>query len=217
MSLSMGYESLGVRFTGSSTTVPDNRLARLMYYLDCVFAVIQYDGAERYTDYHNYYLLSSEEEQTVLGLAALFNPKIMSDLSLFLIGSRFVPSGGNQFYEVTNDKIGFHINSEVMIGGVSRKVLKVMGCTQDWLDRNFFNPVESYGRPRLPASNYNHRYNSNNNDDCECCEIFERCFDSCCSCCDCGCGSTCKRCWCIFLLLYFVGGSLIGIIMGAIK
>jgi hypothetical protein len=37
MSLSVGYESLGVRQTGSSTTVPKNRLAR--------FGVIQYDGA----------------------------------------------------------------------------------------------------------------------------------------------------------------------------
>ena len=198
MSLTMGYQSLGVKLTGSTTTVPDNDLAKLMYYLDCVFAVIRYDNADRFTDYKNYYLLSTAEEQTVLGLAALFNPKIMSDLSLFLIGSRFVPSGGNQFYEVTNDKIGLHINSEVIIGGVSRKVLKVMGCTEEFLKSNYYNPIESYTN-------------------CYYCGIFERCFDSCFSCCDCGCGPSCKICWCIFLIIYLSIGPIMGLIMGSKK
>ena len=35
----------------------------------------------------------------------------MSQLSLFLIGYQYVPDGSdNKFYEITNDKIGFHIN-----------------------------------------------------------------------------------------------------------
>ena len=50
-----------------TVTVPDNRLAKLMYYLACVFKVIQYDQNPRLTDFQNYYLLSNEEEQTVLG------------------------------------------------------------------------------------------------------------------------------------------------------
>ena len=191
MSLSVGYESLGVRPTGSFTTVPKNRLAKLMYYLDCVFTVIQYDGAEKYTDYHDYDLLSSEEERTVLELAKLFNPK--------LIGYNYVPDGSsNQFYEVTNDKIGLHIDSEVIIGGVSRKVLKVMGCTEEFLKRNFYNPIESYTN-------------------CYYCGIFERYFDSCCSCCDCGCGPSCKICWCIFLIIYLSIGPIMGLIMGSKK
>ena len=44
----------------------DNDIAKLMYYLDCVFAVIQLDGAEKYTNYHEYYSLTSEEEKVVL-------------------------------------------------------------------------------------------------------------------------------------------------------
>ena len=180
MSLSVGYESLSVREASSSTTIPKHRLAKLMYYLYCVFGVIQYDGAEKYTDYRDYDLLSSEEERTVLELAKLFTPKLMSQLSLFLIGYDYVPdSSYNKFYEVTNDKIGLHINSEVMIGGVSRRVLMVMGCTEEFLKRNYYDPIESYTN-------------------CYYCGIFERCFDSCCSYCDCGCGPTCKICWCIF-------------------
>ena len=199
MSLNVGYESLSVREASSSTTIPKHRLAKLMYYLYCVFKVIQYDGAEKYTDYRDYDLLSSEEERTVLELAKLFTPKLMSQLSLFLIGYDYVPdSSYNKFYEVTNDKIGLHINSEVMIGGVSRRVLKVMGCTEEFLKRNYYDPIESYTN-------------------CYYCGIFERCFDSCCSCCDCGCGPTCKICWCIFLIIYLSIGPIMGLIMGSKK
>ena len=36
------------------TIVPDNDIARLMYYLNCVFTVLKYNGFSRYTDYKNY-------------------------------------------------------------------------------------------------------------------------------------------------------------------
>ena len=168
MSLNMNYQSLGVKLTGSTTTVPDNDLAKLMYYLDCVFAVIQYDGAERYTNYREYYSLTSAEEDTVLYLAGLFNPKLMVDSYLFLVNPRIIPENkSNQFYELTDSRIGIHVNSEIMIGGVSRRVLQIMACTEEWLSRNYFIPVESYNRRRqLPASNYQ---NSSSNEE-ECCE-----------------------------------------------
>ena len=152
MSLTMGYQSLGVKLTGSTTTVPNDRVAKLMYYLNCVFVVIRYDGADRYTDYKKYYLLSKEEEQTILGLAALFNPKLMTQNALFIIDPDLVPPGSsNQFFEITDSKIGVHVNSEVVIGGVARKVLKIMTCTENWLLRYYIDQVKSYTRPQLPT------------------------------------------------------------------
>ena len=219
MSLTMGYQSLGVKLTGSTTTVPDNDLAKLMYYLDCVFAVIRYDNADRFTDYKNYYLLSSGEEQTVLGLAALFNPKLMIQYSLFIVDPDLVPSGSsNQFFEITDSKIGVHVNSEVMIGGVSRKVLKIMTCTEKWLLRNYFNPIKSYTRPQLPSGNSNYQHYDYRSE--ECCE----CCDPCCNilcCCEsffdfffCSkcreeegpkcVNSKCKRCFCCTILTIYM-------------
>ena len=167
MSVSLGYQSLNVKPIGQTVTVPDNSLARLMYYLDCVFTVIQYDQSSRLTDYQNYYLLSKEEEQTVLGLVALFNPKVMSDLSLFIVSRNLVPYGSsNEFYQITDDRIGVHVNSEVVIGGRVVKVLKIMACTEDWIYRNYINPAESYTKPQLTSgSNYNYssNYNTTNN------------------------------------------------------
>jgi hypothetical protein len=167
MSVSLGYQSLNVKPIGQTVTVPDNSLARLMYYLDCVFTVIQYDQSSRLTDYQNYYLLSKEEEQTVLGLVALFNPKVMSDLSLFIVSRNLVPYGSsNEFYQITDDRIGVHVNSEVVIGGRVVKVLKIMACTEDWIYRNYINQAESYTKPQLTSgSNYNYssNYNTTNN------------------------------------------------------
>ena len=50
MSVNLNYQSLDVKPIGRTVTVPDNNLARLMYYLDCVFTVIQFDQNSRLTD-----------------------------------------------------------------------------------------------------------------------------------------------------------------------
>jgi len=163
MSLTMGYESLDVKMKGTKADIPDNDLAKLMYYLRCVFSIIKFEGAKKYTEAENYYLLSAKEEETVVGLAILFNPKIMIESSLFLVGSNFVPFGyDNEFYEISNNKIGIHVNSEIMIGGVSRKVLMIMGCTEFWLRKNYFKPMESYEN-KLTENNYKEK---------DCCESF---------------------------------------------
>ena len=160
MSLNMNYQSLDVKPIGRTVTIPDNRLAKLMYYLDCVFTVIQYDENSRLTDFQNYYLLSKEEEQTVLGLVALFNPKVMVDLSLFIVSPTLVPYGStNEFYQITDDRIGVHVNSEVVIGGRVIKVLKIMACTETWIDRYYIQPADSYTRPQLTTGS-NDDYNS---------------------------------------------------------
>jgi len=166
MSLDMDYQSMEVKDIDRTVTVPDNKLAKLMYYLACVFKVIQYDHNSRFTDFQNYNLLSNEEEQTVLGLVALFNPKIMVDLSIFIVSSNLVPHDKpNEFYEITDDKIKVHVNSEVVIGGNVIKVLKVMACTKDWINRYYFNPASSYSKLRITSvSNYiTYRTTNNNN------------------------------------------------------
>ena len=180
MSVNLKYQSLDIKPIGRKVTVPDNNLAKLMYYLACVFKVIQYDQSSRLTDFQRYYSLSKEEEQTVLGLVALFNPKIMTDLSLFIVAPNLVPSGmTNEFYQITDDRIGVHVNSEVVIGGRVVKVLKIMACTEEWIYNNYINPAQSYTKPQLTSSsnykssNYNstnHKSTNNNDNNQGCCK-----------------------------------------------
>ena len=183
MSLNLKYQSLDVKPIGRTVSVPGNKLAKLMYYLRCVFNVIQIDEDTRLTDFENYYDLTKEEEQTVLGLCALFNPKVMTELSLFIIAPELVPEGSrNQFYQLTDDRIGVHVNSEVVIGGRVIKVLEIMACTRNWLEANFYDPVDEYSRSQIPPpsdytsndynrnSNYSNYGNYNYNNDRGCCE-----------------------------------------------
>ena len=53
----------------------------------------------------------------------------------------------NEFYEITDDRIGFHVNNEIMLGGRYKRVLKVMACTTDWLYRNYINPLKNITIP----------------------------------------------------------------------
>ena len=97
----------------------------------------------------------------------------MVDLHLFVVSSNLVPPGStNEFYQITDDRIGVHVNSEVVIGGRVVKVLKIMACTEAWIYKFFINPAESYAKPQLTAgSNYKPTYTSyntsnNNNNRC---------------------------------------------------
>ena len=136
MSINLNYQSLAIKSTGTQVIVPNTRLARLMYYLDCVLNVIQYAQDTKYTDYQNYYLLNREDEEVVKGLCILFNPKIMLDLKLFIYEPNLIPPGSsNEFYEITDQRLGLHANSEVVIAGKSIKVLKMMVCDINWIDK----------------------------------------------------------------------------------
>ena len=75
MSATLGLNSLKIEFTGKTITVPQNNIARLMYYLSVVMDVIQYKAESRLIDFNNYSQLSEEEKVAVYKLALLLNPK----------------------------------------------------------------------------------------------------------------------------------------------
>ena len=112
-----------------------------MYYLSCVDAVINYNEIDRLTDFGNYDLLSVEDLTELFQLVLLFNPEIFVKVGIFILDESLLPVGmGNQFYEITDERIGLHVDDEILIGGRTVKVLKVMACSENWLKRNYFNP-----------------------------------------------------------------------------
>ena len=67
----------------------------------------------------------------------------------------------NQFYQITDEKIGIHANQNIIIGGKSTKILKIMACNKSWLMKFYFNPIENLNH-RI-KSKYESEYSSNNN------------------------------------------------------
>ena len=134
---------MGIKAIGQRTSVPDNDLARLMYYLSCVDTVIQYHEIDRLTDYQNYDSLDVEDITVLLKLVILFNPKFLVEKGIFILDESLLPNDlDNQFYQITDERIGIHINNEIMVSGRTVKVLKVMACDEEWIFRNYINPLK---------------------------------------------------------------------------
>jgi len=126
---------------GERTSVPNDNVAKLMYYLSCVDIVINYNEIDRLTDYQNYDLLTKDDMVELFKLVLLFNPKIFIDAGIFIIDESLLPYDlDNQIYKITDERIGIYVNDEIMIGGRNVKVLKVMACNEDWLVRNYYRP-----------------------------------------------------------------------------
>jgi hypothetical protein len=151
MSATFGFNDIRVRPTGYRVEVPQNDIARLMYYLSCVDTVINYGKEDMYTDYEHYYLLTGPERIELIKLVTLFNPKFFTDVGIFIVDPNLVPDDMcNQFYEITDERIGLHLDEEIMIGGRSVKVLKVMACKTSWLYTYYINPLKNILKPPPP-------------------------------------------------------------------
>ena len=144
MQATLGYNKTQVERTTTKTVVPGNDIAKLMYYLDCVATVLQYDINSRYRDYKKYFNLTEKEEEEVLVIALFFNPKILMDYNIFILNSRLLrPEFDNEFFKITDETIGIHVNEEVMLGGRQVKVLKIMACNEHWIQENYLDPIKN--------------------------------------------------------------------------
>ncbi len=181
--------------------IPNNKLAKLIYYLECVFTVIQTDRETIYKNkYFNYHLVSKEEEENILDLVSKFNSKVMLELNLFVIEPDFVPiDEENQFYDISDKKFEGKVNSEVIIGEITRKVLKVMACKQSWIDKYYSEPLKEYENSskeeKKEINELNYLFNENifnwkKKKECRCC------FTSCPCCFNCDVDEYCENCCC---------------------
>ena len=133
--------------------------------------------------------LTKAEEDLLLKLVLIFNPKIFIDAGIFIVDQKLLPSyRSNEFYQITDQRIGIHVNQEIIIGGKSVKILKIMACNTNWINTYYLNPIEnitnrsrSYKALPVPnysntSNNYNYNYNSSKksccNKKCICCCII---------------------------------------------
>ena len=122
--------------------MPPNDLARLMYYLKCISCAINYNDVNKYTDFQKYHLLSQDDRTNVYALAILLSPKMFLDANIFIISPKLLTRGlDNQFLQITDDRIGVHVNQEIAIKGRIVKVSKVMVCNERWLDFYYYQPL----------------------------------------------------------------------------
>ena len=93
MSATLGLNSLKIEYAGKVVHIPNNNIARLMYYLSVVANVIQYKENNKFLDHNNYLQLTEEEKDAVYKLALLMNPKIFIEAGIFIVDPDLVPQG----------------------------------------------------------------------------------------------------------------------------
>ena len=147
MAAIMGRTEIKVKDTTQNTTIPNNDIAKLMYYLNCVCACIEPDDnstINRLRDYKNYDRLSSDEEAQLLALCLALSPDK-------LIGTIFHLSSNcgdytNQFLELSAAKTSVLVTESLVIGGHRKRILKVMMFQKSWMESYYINPLRSIQR-----------------------------------------------------------------------
>ena len=134
MSATLAMKNIRVKAFGTTTTVPNNAIAKLMYYLDCITAVLDIDDS-KLNDYQNYDELTGEQLLAVYLLAKLYHPSILIKSGVFILDEKLLYDTNNQFYEITDETIGFHASREIVIGGKTIKVLKCMACNDTYYQK----------------------------------------------------------------------------------
>ena len=155
MAAMMGRVQISVKDTTTPTTVPNDPIAKLMYYFDCVASCVEFessDAVQRLRDYKNYTRLTSDEKAKLLALCLALSPDK-------LIGVIFHPSsdcGGfsNKFLELNAVKTNLVVTDSLVVGGQSKKILKIMLFEKRWMENNYIEPLRSIERSQrsLPPS-----------------------------------------------------------------
>ena len=143
MQANFRYGKLKIKEDTIKTKVAENNLAKLMYYLYCVFTVLNNDDYSRYTNYQNYEELSHSlvASAKVLQLAEIFNPTVMMRAKIFVLDEN-LGEMKNRFFEIKDERLNVHACKEIIIGGIRTRALKVMFMNSDWLIQNYYLPFK---------------------------------------------------------------------------
>ena len=86
MSATLGLNKIKLEASRITTTVQNDNIAKLMYYLDCVLTVIEFDRNNKLDDYAHYYNLNNEERKRE---RQLFNLQFYS-IQIYFLNQKFL-------------------------------------------------------------------------------------------------------------------------------
>jgi len=150
--------SLNVKEYGVNTIIPDDDIARLMYYLNCVtigvgLDILQ-DDIVRYKDYNR---LSATRIAVVFKTAVELSPDVFIGKILFRDDEGEVTgSSPNNFVSISAACDVVSIQSDIIIAGKVQNVTKVMFFKSSWLKKFYTEPVERIARAILGTKHCSH-------------------------------------------------------------
>lgn len=147
MALVSNRNQVGLENTSTIVGVPDNPLARLMYYLHCMCSVLSLNepGINRLTNYKSYFLLNEEEKVSLLLFCAKLNPITLTGQCL-INNEKIRATAGrdNEFYNVNNQSMTFAASESVVVGEKYVTVRKLMVYNSSWLNQYYLEPMQYF-------------------------------------------------------------------------
>jgi hypothetical protein len=135
--------SVNVKEVGVATVIPDNDVARLMYYLRCITVCVKVDILDKdLVDYRNYWWLSPARCALVLEAALLLSPDKVIDKVFFQDDDSTIISGTsqNEFCNISVACDVVSLQQDIFIAGRAQNVNVVMFFKSSWLDENYRLP-----------------------------------------------------------------------------
>ena len=137
---------VAVRRTGTTCYVPDNPIAKLMYYLNACESICEIGIPRKFRDYQNYDDLSASEMSDCLNLADVLDPTVFIRNGVMVQSDQLCGNSANEFYEITNTRIGVSVSRSFMIAGRQVRTLKIMAFKRSWLENNYYGPFRTINR-----------------------------------------------------------------------
>jgi hypothetical protein len=142
-----------------NVTVPNNDVARLMYYFSSVCYCIDYNDSDisRYRNFQNWSSLSYNEIRVLLALCLTISPDVLDD-KVFFNSDSLCGNSPNKFLEITQVSHQLMAVQSIIIAGRRCQVNKIMTYKVSWMYDNYINPIKRLAQ----------RYNTNTSQSSSC-------------------------------------------------
>jgi hypothetical protein len=146
--------SVGVEDYGVTVLVPNDDVARLMYYLNCVTQGVGLDILQDdLLQYKNYRLLNPARIAVVFKTAVELSPDLFVGKVLFRDDEgEYTKSTRNAFISITAGCDVVSLQSDFVIAGRVQNVTKVMFFKSSWLKQFYTDPLERIASSKATRS-----------------------------------------------------------------
>ena len=161
MALYMQTNDFSAERTTVTTNVPNNDVARLMYYMHCVCTAVNCDNdpsIQRFTSYNNWSRLSVDEQKVLFALCAAISPDTLNN-RVFFHSDELCVDHINEFYTINQVRNQVLAAESIVIAGQERIVNKIMTYKMSWIENYYVGPMRRLAArfttpPPRPAITY---------------------------------------------------------------
>ena len=144
MAVAFSKKEVGLTDTSVTAKVPDNDIAKLMYYLMSMCFVLGLEttgyNITRLTDYDNHYMLTNDEKVKLLLLCGYLSPDALNNKCIFH-SDELCGDSNNRFFRLNSTETAFAAAESVFVGSIKVSVKKIMAYKMSWMKNNYLNPM----------------------------------------------------------------------------